>query len=201
MLGVHQPGIMHSGSILMRFFFIWLLIFNGFITLAQTKKGELIAKWQNAKSQKSYPSDTGSVVLLNKLSDQYLYNHADSALYFAKQALQLAVAQKYIMGQAVSLNNISKTYYVLGDYVSSLDASDKSLNISNQIKYRSGIAGAYQIMALVYLAQDKTEDALTNFTRALKIFTRLNDLPRIGKIYFDIGICYDESGRSEKAFY
>lgn len=185
----------------MRFFFIWLLIFNGFITLAQTKKGELIAKWQNAKSQKSYPSDTGSVVLLNKLSDQYLYNHADSALYFAKQALQLAVAQKYIMGQAVSLNNISKTYYVLGDYVSSLDASDKSLNISNQIKYRSGIAGAYQIMALVYLAQDKTEDALTNFTRALKIFTRLNDLPRIGKIYFDIGICYDESGRSEKAFY
>jgi signal transduction histidine kinase len=192
---------MHLNRFLVKFLFIWLLTFNSFITFGQTTNGELLTKWQKVKSQKDYRSDTASVILLNHLSDKYLYNHADSALYFAKQALQLAEFQKYALGNAISLSSLAKAYYVLSDYTSSLDASLKLMHISNKINYSHGIAASYQNMGLIYLAQDKFNDAIANFKKALKIFTGLKDNIEIGKAYFDLGICYDETGQSEKAFY
>jgi signal transduction histidine kinase len=192
---------MYLNRFLVRFLFLLLLLFNGFIAFAQSHTGDLLTEWQKVRVQKGYSSDTGSVILLNQLSEQYLYNHADSALYFAKQALKLAVAQKYIAGQASSWNNIGKTYYILGDYISSLDASAKLMSLSNKINYQQGRAGAYQINGLIYLAQNKNDAAISAFEKALKIFIQLKDHARAGKVYFDIGICYDESGKSEKAFY
>jgi signal transduction histidine kinase len=201
-IGILQPGYyMYLNRLLIRFLFMLLVSFNGFKTFAQTDTGNILTKWQKARLHKGYNADTGSVILLNQLSEQYLYNHADSALYFAKQALKLATAQKYISGQALSWNNIGKTYYVLGDYTSSLDAAAKLMSLSNKINYQQGRAGAYQITGLIYLAQNKNDEAISTFGKALKIFIQLKDHAREGKVYFDIGICYDESGRSEKAFY
>jgi len=192
---------MYFSKFLARLFFILLLTFISAAVFAQTNKDLLLKNWQKARSEKGYRSDTANVILLNRLSDQYLYNHTDSALYFAKQALQLAEFQKFVLGQAMSWNSIGKGYYVQGDYTTSLDASAKLINISRRINYKAGIGEAYQIIALVYLAQDKNDNAIADFTRALKIFTRLNDQAKAGKVYFDLGICYDESGRPEKAFH
>ncbi len=192
---------MYFNKFLAGLLFILLLNFNGIILFAQANKESLLVKWQQARSEKGYRADTGNVLLLNQLSEQYLYNHTDSALYFAKQALQLAEFQKFVLGQAMSWNSIGKGYYVQGDYTTSLDASAKLMKISRRINYESGIGEAYQIIALTYLAQDKNDNAIADFTRALEIFTRLNDQAKAGKVYFDIGICYDESGRSERAFY
>ena len=187
-----------------RFFvgFLFLLLFtlNGIIVFAQPDHENLLTKWQKARAGNNYRSDTGSVIMLKHLSNQYLYNHADSALYFAKQALQLAQFQRYAVGQAESWNSIGKDYYVLGDYTSSMDASSKLMSISNKIKYAPGIAGSYQIMGLIYLAQDKFNEAIIYFTKSLKRFIHLKDNAETGKAYFDLGICYDETGQSEKAF-
>lgn len=152
------------------------------------------------RAEKNYPVDTANTILLNKLSEQYLYEHADTALYFAKEGLRLAVFQKYTKGQALAWNAIGRAYYVQGNYSGSLDAATRLINISNQSNYRPGIAGAHQLMGLVYLAQDKNEPAADEFTKALKIYLELNDIAKAGKAYFDIGICYDESGRSRQAF-
>jgi len=192
---------MHLNRFFVGFLFLLLFTLNGIIVFAQPNHENLLTKWQKARSENNYRSDTGSVILLNHLSNQYLYNHADSALYFAKQALQLAQFQKYAAGQADSWNSIGKDYYVLGDYTSSMDASSKLMSISNKINYAHGIAGSYQIIGLIYLAQDKYSEAIIYFTKSLKRFTRLKDNAETGKAYFDLGICYDETGQSEKAFY
>ncbi len=192
---------MYFSKFLARLFFILLLTFISAVVFAQTNKDLLLKNWQKARLEKGYRSDTANVILLNQLSEQYLYNHTDSALYFAKQALHLAEFQKFVLGQAMSWNSIGKGYYVQGDYTTSLDASAKLMKISRAINYETGIGEAYQIIALVYLAQDKNDNAIADFTRALEIFTRLNDQAKAGKVYFDLGICYDEGGRSEKAFY
>jgi len=182
-------------------FLVLLLTFNHTTTFGQSNTNALLGKWQKARSAKTYRSDTGSVALLNRLSEQYLYNNADSALYFANQALQLAQAQKYTRGQAAAWNNASSAWYVLGDYTSSLDDAAKLAAISAKINYQPGIAASFQLNGLIYLAQDKNEEAASDFNKALKIFNKLHDTARIGKIYFDLGICYDESKQPEKAFY
>jgi signal transduction histidine kinase len=167
---------------------------------AQSKGETLLDQLKKARLLKSYKADTASSILLNKLAEQYLYNHTDSAMAFAKEALQLAEIQKYTVGQAASLNNISKTYYVIGDYTSSLDAAAKLMELSHRINYQPGIAGAYQVTGLIYLAQDKFDDAITNFKKALDLFIQQKDLAKQAKIYFDLGICYDESGKAQSAF-
>jgi signal transduction histidine kinase len=192
---------MYWNNFLIRLLFTGLLTFNSFVTLSQTGTSNLLTKWQKSKHQKNYRSDTGSVVLLNHLSGEYLYNQADSALHFAKQALQLAELQKYTTGQATSLNSISRAYYVMGDYTLSLDASLKLMRISNSINYPHGMAASYQIIGLIYLTQDKYDDAIVNLKKALEIFVNLKDNAQIGKVYFNLGICYDETGQSGKAFY
>jgi signal transduction histidine kinase len=170
-------------------------------SFSQTKTADLINRWKKAKSEKGYLTDTGSIILLNQLSDQYLYEHVDSALYFAKQALQLAEFQKYPMGKANSSYRIGQAYYIRSDYALSLEASEQLCTISNKINYQAGIGESYQIMGLIYLAQDKLTSSLVEFTKALKIFIKLKDNQKAGKLYFNMGICYDESGQSDKAFY
>jgi signal transduction histidine kinase len=182
-------------------FFSVLLIFCCFVTSAQTETRDLVNKWRRAESEKGYRSDTGNVILLNQLSERYLYNNADSALYFAKQALQLAEYQKYILGQSVSLNNIGKTYYVLSDYASSLDASLKLMSISSKTNYQFGIAEAYQIMGLVYLAQDNYNQAIDHFNKGLDLLLQIKYELKAGRIYFNLALCYDELGQQDKAFY
>jgi tetratricopeptide (TPR) repeat protein len=170
------------------------------VTFAQTNTAALVDKWEKATQDKKFHTDTASVFLLNLLARQYLYNNADSSLYFAKQALQLAEFQRYAVGEAESWNSVGQAYYVLGDYAQSLDAASNLAKISSKIKYQRGIANAYHITGLIYLGQDKNEPALSEFTKALNLFEKLNDQARVGKDYFDIGICYDESGKPEKAF-
>ncbi|QEC77200.1 tetratricopeptide repeat-containing sensor histidine kinase [Mucilaginibacter ginsenosidivorax] len=176
-----------------------VLLFEGVTCFAQTQL-PLLAQWQKAAQQPGYKNDTASVNLLNSLSLGYRYNQADSSLYFAKQALQLAQFQKNKPGQIASLNNIGMAYYVLGEYFQSLDAASKLMQLSNTIDYQPGVANAYQVMGLIFLGQNKFEDAINQFAKALDGFTKVNDQAKIARMYFDIGLCYDELGLPKKAF-
>jgi len=175
------------------------LLFEGVTGFAQTQ-APLLTQWQKAVHQPGYKADTASVNLLNSLSLGYRYNQADSSLYFAKQALQLAQLQKNQPGEVTSLNNIGMAYYVLGEYFQSLDAASKLMRLSNAIDYQPGVANAYQVMGLIFLGQNKFEDAINQFVKALDGFTKVNDQAKISRMYFDIGLCYDELGLSKKAF-
>jgi signal transduction histidine kinase len=179
-------------------FLLWLFIFFGFISVAQTGPS-LLESWQKARFKSSYQTDTANVTLLNNLSVAYRYNSADSSLNFARQALTLALAQKNKPGQATSWNNIGMAYYVMGSYFQSLDAASRLMTISNTLNYQLGVANAYQIMGLIFLAQDKMEDAITQFTKALNGFSNLNDKAKMARMYFDIGLCYDEAKSPKKA--
>ncbi|MGZ3871344.1 MAG: tetratricopeptide repeat-containing sensor histidine kinase [Mucilaginibacter sp.] len=171
------------------------------ICFARQGDTRLLNKWKSSRSSKSYRSDTGNVSLLNQLTDQYLYNHTDSALYFAKQALDLAQFQNNTIGQVSSLLNIGRVYYVKGNYISSLDAASKAMGTSNEINYQPGVAGSYQIMGLIYLIENRYDTALKNFQLALSIYTRLKDPGKSCKSYYNIGLCYGEMKQYDKSFF
>ncbi|WP_428330135.1 tetratricopeptide repeat-containing sensor histidine kinase [Mucilaginibacter sp.] len=183
-----------------KLFLFFLLTCCCFIVCAQTVNSSLLSKWQQARTAKTYISDTTNIRLLNQLSTQYLYNDADSSLYFAQEALKLAEYQKLNVGQAEALNSISKTYYVMGNYMLSLDAATRLMALSHKINYQPGIGWAYQVIGLIYLAQNKTDIAIANFNKAIAIFISIGDKSKTGKVYFDIALSYDETGHPQKAF-
>lgn len=150
----------------------------------------------------AHPVNTANsgVDSLNKISAQYLYNNADSALFYGKQALLIARQRHDDRGAADALNRIGSAYYVLGDYGQSLQASSGLMDLSTRINYPTGIGAAWQINGLVYLSQDKDDIAISHFKKALSIFLSVKDDKKAGKCYFNIGICYDESGRHKQAF-
>lgn len=185
------------------FKFLFTIVLSGYccFIFAQTKPNDLLNSWKTLSNTKTYRSDTASVILLNRISEFYLYNNADSAIYFAKQALQLAEYQKYEIGEALALNNISKNYYIKGDYSSSLTEAERLMQISNRLKYQRGIANAFQIMGLIYMTQNNYGQAKINLGKALTIFNNLKDTLKADKVYFNMGLCYDESGQPEKSFF
>lgn len=167
---------------------------------SQINTSALINAWNNKRQQKNYRADTANVTLLNQVAAQYLYSKADSALFFSKQALQLAQYQHNQIGQAISLSNMAMANYVLGSYFQSLNASTQVLNISNKINYLPGVANANQITGLIFLGQNKFDDAIASFTIALNLFTQLNDQAKVARINFDIGLCYDEAATLKPVF-
>ena len=192
---------MFPNKFLVRPLFTVILSAYCFFAFGDPGAGELLSKWKHAMAAKGYRSDTASVILLNRLSDFYVYNNADSALYFAKQALEMARFQKYTIGQARAINNISKTYYVIGDYTSSLTTGEQLMQLSNKIGYRPGVAGALQIIGLIYMAQNNYSQAIKTLNKSLDMFMLLKDSAKADKAYFNIGLLYDESGHPERTFY
>jgi len=186
---------------LWKYLFCLLLLVNCSFNFAQVKTGVLLKSLKEAQAKKSYLTDTASVLLLNQVSYHYLYNNADSSLFYAKKALSLAQKQNFAAGEARSWHSIGRAYYVIGNYDLSLDAANKLMAISNKIKYIAGAAGAYQIMGLIYMAQNRYDESIADLNEAVVLFSQTGDNGQTGKCYFDIAICYDDSGKPAKAFY
>ncbi len=186
---------------LLKYLFCLLWLINSTFAFSQIKTGTLLKSLRQAQAKKDYLTDTASVLLLNQLAFQYVYDNADSSLFYAKKALSLAQTQNFDAGEAQSWHSLGRAYYVIGNYDLSLDAANKLMAISNKIKYTVGIAGAYQIMGLIYMSQNRYEESIANFNDAIDLYSQVGDNDEIGQCYFDIAICYDESGKPAKAFY
>ncbi|MEO6150382.1 MAG: tetratricopeptide repeat-containing sensor histidine kinase [Mucilaginibacter sp.] len=170
------------------------------IMLGYKPDNSLLRQWEQAKTKAGYAADTSNITLLNHLAEHYRYNNADSALYFAKQALQLAYRNHHAIGQANAFFLIGTANYIKGAYFPSLEAASQLMTISQRINYRPGIANVYQLRGLIFLAQDELDDALIEFTKALKVYTQLKNKGKMARMYFDIGLCYDELKQPKKAF-
>jgi signal transduction histidine kinase len=181
------------------FFFLFLIICGGGV-FAQSSTAGLLKKLKSAETQKNFQADTNSISLLNQLSRQYVYENADSSLYYAKKALQLSQSQNFVSGQALSYLNIGRATYVMGDYDRSADAASRAFNLSSAINYVPGMAGSDLIAGLIYLSQNKHTDAIAELNKALQLFTTLNDSLQFGKIYLNLGISYDDAGQFSTAF-
>jgi signal transduction histidine kinase len=168
---------------------------------AQPKISSLSGRLKLRERGKSYLNDTITVDLLNQLAEVYIYDNPDSALHFARQALQIARKLAHpSIAEARAANDIAKIYYVLGYYYPSLDASVDAFNTSSKLHYQNGIAASINIKGLIYLAQDKFDDALPAFKQAVSLSRRIKDSTKLAANLFDVGLTYDEKGLYEPAF-
>ncbi len=144
--------------------------------------------------------NTQLAIRYNALAEKFMYEDADSSLYYSAKAYTAATASNNFKEVTRALTNQGMTNYVKGAYFASLEATTKLMDLSVEHKYKQGIGNSYHIRGLIYLAQDEFDDAIIEFEKALKIFRQLNNQPKLVRVLFNIGLCYDEKREPQRAF-
>ena len=77
--------------------------------------------------------DTSRALLLFQLSRQYNFSKPDSALLFARQAVELSRKINFKKGEATGLRGIAAFFANTGNYPASLEINLQALKISEEI--------------------------------------------------------------------
>lgn len=181
-----------------KFFFCFFFFSIAFSLVGFTQEseiGSLRVKIQN------YPttSDTTYVNLLNSLSMEYMLVKPDSVIYFADRSLQIARAIKYPLGEVRAIGNKAKAYYVKGSYDHSLRYAILAKNLAERINDKLGMAYAFNSIGLIHLTQNKTEEALQDFEKSLKLAVELNNVKLQATLYLNLGISNADNKQPEIA--
>src|SRR6266536_250912 len=164
----------------------------------QEKIDSLFAVFKTAKQ------DSIKINALNGLAYEFRSNNADTAIYFASEALALATKTNYETGiinaylyKAIATMNLGKYGEALKNNMNALKVCDELLS-SEKATDKSKIlklkAGAYSSIANIYDEQGNYPEALKNLFAALKIKEETGDKNSIANSYNNIGSTYYNHG-------
>src|SRR6266498_5273090 len=169
----------------------------------QEKIDSLFAVFKTAKQ------DSIKVNALNGLAYEFRSNNADTAIYFASEALALATKTNYETGiinaylyKAIATMNLGKYGEALKNNMNALKvcdelpSSEKATDKSKILKLK---AGAYSSIANIYDEQGNYTEALKNNFAALKIREETKDKVGIAASYNNIGNIYAVQGNYPEA--
>ncbi|MDF9799929.1 signal transduction histidine kinase [Catalinimonas alkaloidigena] len=170
-------------------------------SFAQKDTLSLLSEWNNQKLKPDFTSDTTSVLLLQQLAEQYMFDQPDSALVFCEEALKLAQQQGYKIGEMKVLYVLGKAYYIKGSYNMALENNFKALELSKELKDKAGYVRGLNTIGLVYIGQHNYSAALKELFNAAELNIALKDSAQLIKNYFNIGLCYDETSNYDSAIF
>lgn len=177
-------------------FFISSFIFFCIISSSaqqQPKIDELEKKLQITKDDKS------KIEILTSLGELYLRIEPAKARKYCLTAFELSNKTNNTKGKINSCNTIGNSYYLEGNYNSSLDYYLRALKIVEEIGDKKGIANSLMGIGNIYTAQGNNKLSLEYQLKSLKIREELNDKDGISACYNNIGIIYMELKDYEKA--
>ncbi|MBS1505086.1 MAG: tetratricopeptide repeat protein [Bacteroidetes bacterium] len=145
------------------------------------------------------PRDTNFVTLLNTLSRTYRLKSADTAIYFGKQAYELAEKLSFEKGVATALNFIGVGYFYKGDYKTDLSFQQKALDYARERHYETQMANALNSLALAYQYQGNNSLALEFYLKSLQNEERRHDVNGQVKVLANLSIFWKRQGNYERA--
>jgi tetratricopeptide (TPR) repeat protein len=163
-------------------------------SFGQTSK---IAEFE--KKLQEVKDDRSKIEILNTLGELHLRATPSKARKYCLTALELAAKINHPKGKINSYNTIGNSYYLEGDYNSSLEYYLKALKIVEEIGDKKGIANSMMGIGNIYSAQGNNKLSLEYQLKSLKIREELNDKDGISACYNNIGIIYMEMEDYEKA--
>jgi len=137
----------------------------------------------------------------------------DKAIEYYQENLRIQEELGHILNMARSRANIGTVYYYFGiDYNKALEYYNTSLELFRQyteeysddeegavLEGRSGMAGIYLNIGLVYKELNNMGLAIDNYRKALRIFREIDDKPGIANTQNQIGLVYLEGGSYDDA--
>jgi serine phosphatase RsbU (regulator of sigma subunit) len=188
-----KSGFFRSFNFLcIRLFFVFFFI-SCLAVSQESKIAELEKKLQSTKD------DVAKIEILNSLGELYLRTEPAKARKFCLNALDLSNRTNNSKGKINSCNTIGNSYYLEGDYNSSLEYYLKALKIVEEIGDKKGIANSMMGIGNIYSAQGNNKLSLEYQLKSLKIREELNDKDGIAGCYNNIGIIYMDLKEYEKA--
>lgn len=150
-------------------------------------------------TNKDAPIDTLTINRINKLSHEFIDINPDSALFYAKIAIDKSIALKYNEGIADGMLQTGRVYTLKSDY----DKAGKNLNGAKllylKIKDRLGLARCYIGIGRMYYRTANYNQASYYFNQALSINKELKNEAGIADTYHNIGMLADNIGKSSSA--
>ncbi|MBD3225507.1 MAG: tetratricopeptide repeat protein, partial [Caldithrix sp.] len=121
------------------------------------------------------------------------------ALENFKKALKIYQARNDTQGQATVYHNIGMFYSEQGQWLESVKALEKCLQLADETEAKHLRALTHLNMGKAFVRQHKTAKSKRLTGKALKMFRRMSDVISIGEAYHVFGIIYSKEGDFIKA--
>lgn len=149
--------------------------------------------------EQNVKTDTSTINLLNKISEEKSRNDPDSSLIYAQKALLNAEITSYNIGILHSYKNIATAYYFKGLYNLAIDFFQKALLIAKEENNQKELSEIYNDIGVTYRILGFYNKALTYYYKALKIAEDTKDDFNISNSLNNIAIVYKKQGLNDKA--
>lgn len=144
-------------------------------------------------------SNEALVATYVNLSWEYRNSAQDSAIYYARETLQLSKKLNYKKGIASGYNSLGSSYQASGKLDSARVYLKKSLEIQTVIKDSTGMADSYNNLGIIADETSNYETALDYYFKALRIYEKNpKDIANVPMVYSNIGIVYKKQKEYQK---
>jgi signal transduction histidine kinase len=138
---------------------------------------------------------------LNEISWEFRNFQVDSALFYAKHALDVAESENSEKAIASAYNNIASSFEAGSHLDSAVIYHQKSLKIKLKVGDSIGIADTYNNLGIVEDIKGNYDLALKNYFKALKIYEKHSkDFEKVPTVLVNIGIVYKKQKEFQKVF-
>lgn len=139
------------------------------------------------------------VAVLHQLSDQYQRSNADSALFYAHQALDLSIQIENELLEAESRRRLGHLLSASGrnpEAIPHLLQSKQMFEFLGNLEREAATLGN---LGALYMRQSDYQRALEYYFSSLKLWQQLNDQPGIANTYYHIAIINERMERPKQA--
>jgi tetratricopeptide (TPR) repeat protein len=135
--------------------------------------------------------DTTKVLLLLKLSEQYVNTDDDRAIAVATKALELSSQLDYTLGKIESYRTLGDRHREENNFNLALEYLSKGLAVADATaEYAENKAALYNSLGHTYRAQGNHSDAVIYFYKSLPIFEASGNIAEVASCYNNLGIIY-----------
>ncbi len=129
-----------------------------------------------------------AVDVMNELAIQYTNVNADTAIYYAGEALEMAEQLDYKKGIAAAYARMGSAYFSKAQDDLSLESYLKSLKLSEEINDSTNLCFVHQGLGIIYDIMGQEEDAMVSLRKALRIADLLSLNQRKANIYRSMSV-------------
>ncbi|RZJ73686.1 tetratricopeptide repeat protein [Flavobacterium sp.] len=156
---------------------------------------------------KSTKSDTARVNALNKISNHFRESYPDSTRVYAVKAQTLSTNIDYDFGLASAYQNNGNAQIILGEYKKALASFGKSQSLftdllendESNVSIKNALGRTFASSAVVHSEQSDYARSLTDYQKALQLFTETANKPMMARVYNNISVVYKSQGNRDKA--
>jgi hypothetical protein len=149
----------------------------------------------------SNPTDSNRVFTFLRLSNHYIDHNRDSAMYYAQEALSLAINIEFDKGEAQSRNFIGSILNKIGNYPKALEFHLDALKKAEKLGNDRLIYSTYNNIARVSTERSDFRTALDYYFNAKDGFIKIKDSAFLTIALLNIGDTYDRMDLFDSAFY